>query len=76
MKGMNLGLKPTESYETASDICSRFTKLPPGWKSRDAVLPEDLVLIPTTGIGASRRSLPAEFFNFCDRAGPGSNYKP
>jgi hypothetical protein len=74
MKGMNLGLKPTESYETAKELGSRLKKLPPGWKFRVAVLPEDLVLIPTTGIA---EIMPDELFNVYDRTGPGySNFKP
>lgn len=74
MKGMNLGLKPTQSYETAKDLGSRLTKLPPGWKFRVAVLPEDLVLIPATG---TAQIMPDELFNVYDITGPGySNYKP
>jgi hypothetical protein len=74
MKGMNLGLNPTQSYETAKDLGSRLKKLPPGWKFRVAVLPEDLVLIPTTGIA---EIMPDELFNVYDKTGPGySNYKP
>lgn len=74
MKGMNLGLHPTQSYETAKDLGSRMKQLPPGWKFRVAELPEDLVLIPATGIA---EIMPDEFFNVYDRTGPGySNYKP
>jgi hypothetical protein len=74
MKGMNLGLNPTQSYETAKDLGSRLKKLPPGWKFRVAVLPEDLVLIPATG---TAQIMPDELFNVYDRTGPGySNYKP
>ena len=74
MKGMNLGLNPTQSYETAKDLGSRLKKLPPGWKFRVAVLPEDLVLLPATGVA---EIMPDELFNVYDRVGPGySNYKP
>jgi hypothetical protein len=74
MKGLNLGLNPTYSYETAKDLGSRLTKLPPGWKFRVAVLPEDLVLLPATGVA---EIMPDELFNVYDRTGPGySNYKP
>ena len=74
MKGMDLGLNPTQSYETGKDLGNRLKKLPAGWKFRVAVLPEDLVLLPATGVA---QIMPDELFNVYDRTGPGySNYKP
>ncbi len=73
MKGMDLGLHPVQSYADAANLGSRL-KLPPGYKFRTAVLPEDLVLIPATGVAAI---MPDDLNNVYDRTGPGySNYKP
>ena len=74
MKGYNEGLKPAMSYEQAvAKLGSRLT-LPAGWKFRDKVLEQDLVLIPETG---TARIMPDNLFNVYDITGPGySNYKP
>jgi hypothetical protein len=73
MKGMNLGVHPVQSYADAADLGSRL-RLPPGYKFRTAVLPEDLVLIPVTG---TAMIMPDDLNNVYDKTGPGySNYKP
>jgi len=73
MKGVSLGLHPVQSYADAANLGSK-RKLPPGYKFRTAVLPEDLVLIPATGIAAI---MPDDLNNVYDKTGPGySNYKP
>jgi hypothetical protein len=73
MKGMDLGVHPVQSYADAANLGSRL-KLPPGYKFRTAVLPEDLVLIPETGIA---KIMPDDLNNVYDITGPGySNYKP
>ena len=69
----NIDLHSTETYEGTADLGSR-PKLPPGWKFRVQVLPEDLVLIPET---ATAMILAHDLNNVYDRTGPGySNYKP
>jgi hypothetical protein len=73
MKGMNLGIPSVQSYLDADKLGSRL-KLPPGYKFRTAVLPDDLVLLPATGIAMI---MPDDLNNVYDRTGPGySNYKP
>lgn len=73
MKGMNLGLKPVQSYAEAPDLGRRL-KLPPGYRFRAVVLPAELVLIPADGIA---RIMPDDLDNVYDLAGPGySNFKP
>jgi hypothetical protein len=73
MKGMSLGLHPVQSYADAANLGSRL-KLPPGYKFRTAVLPQDLVLIPETG---TAKIMPDDLNNVYDITGPGySNYKP
>jgi hypothetical protein len=75
MKGFELGLNPTHTFEQFSaDPGSYFKKLPTGWKFRTKVLDEDLKLVPETGIATI---MPDEMFNVYDKTGPGySNYKP
>jgi hypothetical protein len=74
MKGYNEGLKPAMSYEEASTTLGKRLTLPAGWKFRDKVLEQDLVLIPETG---TARIMPDDLFNVYDITGPGySNYKP
>jgi len=74
MKGFNEGLKPALSYEEASTTLAKRVTLPSGWKFRDKVLEQDLVLIPETG---TARIMPDDLFNVYDITGPGySNYKP
>ncbi len=75
MKGFELGIKPTHTFEQFSaDPASYFKKLPPGWKFRTKVLDQDLKLVPETGVATI---MPDEMFNVYDKTGPGySNYKP
>jgi hypothetical protein len=73
MKGMDLGLHPVQSYADAANLGSKL-KLPPGYKFRTAVLPEDLITLPTSGVAAI---MPDDLNNVYDKTGPGySNYKP
>ena len=74
MKGFNEGLNPAMSYEQAVATLANRLTLPAGWKFRDKVLEQDLVLIPETG---TARIMPDNLFNVYDITGPGySNYKP
>jgi hypothetical protein len=74
MKGFEVGLKPAMSFEQASATVADRVKLPTGWKFRDKVLEQDLVLIPDTGIAII---MPDNLFDIYDKTGPGySNYKP
>jgi hypothetical protein len=74
MKGYNEGLKPAMNYEEASTTLGKRLTLPSGWKFRDKVLDQDLVLIPETG---TARIMPDDLFNVYDITGRGySNYKP
>jgi hypothetical protein len=74
MKGFNEGLKPAMSYEEASTTLANRLTLPPGWKFRNKVLDQDLVLIPENG---TARIMPDNLFNVYDITGPGYyNYKP
>jgi len=73
MKGMDLGLHPVQSYADAANLGSKL-KLPPGYKFRTAVLPADLVTLPTSGVAVI---MPDDLNNVYDKTGPGySNYKP
>ena len=75
MKGFQVGLKPTYTYEEfVAAGQGQFKKLPPGWKFRVKTLEKDLVEIPEQGVATI---MPDEFFNVYDKTGPGmSNYKP
>ena len=75
MKGFELGIKPTHTFEQFSaDPTSYFKKLPQGWKFRTKVLDQDLKLVPETGVATI---MPDEMFNVYDKTGPGySSYKP
>ena len=75
MKGFQVGLEPTYTYEEfVAAGQSQFKKLPPGWKFRVKTLEQDLVETPENGVA---RIMPDEFFNIYDKTGPGmSNYKP
>lgn len=75
MKGFELGLHPRWTFEEFSkDPASLYKQLPPGWKYRNKVLDQDLIMVPKTGIATI---MPDEFFNVYDKTGPGySNYKP
>jgi hypothetical protein len=62
------------NYEEASTTLGKRLSLPSGWKFRDKVLDQDLVLIPETG---TARIMPDDLFNVYDITGRGySNYKP
>lgn len=75
MKGFQVGLKPTYTYEQfVAAGQSQFKKLPPGWKFRVKKLEKDLVERPEGGVATI---MVDEFFNVYDKTGPGmSNYKP
>jgi hypothetical protein len=75
MKGFQLGLKPTHTYEQfIAAGRNQFKKLPPGWKVRVKTLDQDLVERPEGGMATIMAD---EFFNVYDKTGPGmSNYKP
>jgi hypothetical protein len=75
MKGFQVGLKPTYTYEEfVAAGQSQFKKLPPGWKFRVKTLERDLVETPENGVATI---MPDEFFNVYDKTGPGmSNFKP
>lgn len=75
MKGFQVGLKPTYTYEEfIAAGQSQFKQLPPGWKFRVKVLEQDLIERPEGGVATI---MPDEFFNMYDKTGPGmTNYKP
>ena len=75
MKGFQIGLKPTYTYEQfVAAGQSQFKKLPDGWKFRVKILEKDLIERPEGGVATI---MPDEFFNMYDKTGPGmSNYKP
>ena len=75
MKGFQVGLKPTYTYdEFVAAGQGQFKKLPPGWTFRVKTLEKDLVETPEKGVATI---MPDEFFNVYDKTGPGmSNYKP
>jgi len=75
MKGFELGLKPTHTYEefmAAGE--ANFKNLPKGWKVRVVELEQDNLEKPEGGVATIMAD---EFFNIYDKTGPGmSNYKP
>jgi hypothetical protein len=75
LKGFQLGLNPTQSYEQfVAAAGSNFTKLPKGWRIRVTVLQKDLTEVPKDGIATIMSD---EFFNVYDKTGPGmSDYIP
>ena len=75
MKGFQLGLKPTYTYEQfVAAGQSQFKKLPPGWKFRVKTLDKDLNEKPKGGVATI---MVDEFFNVYDKTGPGmTDYKP
>lgn len=75
MKGFQVGLKPTYTFEQfVAAGQSQFKKLPPGWKFRVKVLDRDLTERPAGGVATIMAD---EFFNVYDKTGPGmSDYKP
>jgi len=75
MKGFQLGLKPTRTYEQFMAAGpANFKKLPSGWKARVVTLQQDNLEIPEGGVATI---LGNEFFNIYDKTGPGmSNSKP
>jgi hypothetical protein len=75
MKGFQLGLKPTKTYEQfVAAGAGNFKALPPGWKFRTKTLDRDLNEKPEGGVATIMAD---EFFNVYDKTGPGmSDYKP
>jgi len=75
MKGFQLGLKPTHTYEEFMAAgAANFKHLPPGWKARVVTLEQDNLEKPEGGVATIMTD---EFFNVYDKTGPGmSNYKP
>lgn len=75
MKGFQLGLKPTYTYdEFLSKGASMFKELPAGWNVRVIELEKDLIETPESGVAII---MPDEHFNVYDKTGPGMmNYKP
>ena len=75
MKGFQLGLNPTYTYdEFVAAGAALFKKLPSGWKFRIKTLEKDLIERPEGGVATI---MPDEHFNVYDKTGPGmTNYKP
>jgi hypothetical protein len=75
MKGFQVGLKPTYTYDQfVAAGQSQFKKLPPGWKFRVKTLDKDLIETPANGVATIMAD---EFFNVYDKTGPGmTQYKP
>ncbi len=75
MKGFQMGLKPSYTYEEfVAAGAAMFKKLPPGWKFRVKTLEKDLIERPEGGVATIMAD---EFFNVYDKTGPGmTNYKP
>jgi hypothetical protein len=75
MKGFQLGLNPTYTYEEFIGAgATIFKNLPSGWKFRIKTLEKDLIERPESGVATI---MPDEHFNVYDKTGPGmTNYKP
>lgn len=75
MKGFQLGVHPTYTYEEfVAKGADNFKELPAGWKFRIKVLDKDYIETPETGVATIMAD---EFFNVYDLTGPGmGNYKP
>ena len=75
MKGFQIGLKPTHTFdEFVAAGADNFKKLPPGWKFRIKTLDKDYVEKPENGLAWITSD---EFFNVYDKTGPGmGNYQP
>jgi hypothetical protein len=75
MKGFQLGLHPTHTYDAFMAAGpANFKHLPPGWKARVVTLQQDNHEVPEGGVATIMSD---EFFNVYDKTGPGmSNSKP
>jgi hypothetical protein len=75
LKGFQLGLKPTQTFEQFMAAGqNQFKKLPPGWKFRIKTLDKEVIEIPEGNVATI---MPDEFFNIYDKTGPSmTNYKP
>lgn len=75
MKGFQLGVEPTHTYEQfVATGAANFKHLPKGWKFRIKTLDKDLIERPAKGVATIMAD---EFFNVYDKTGPGmTNYKP
>jgi hypothetical protein len=75
LKGFQLGLEPTHTYEDfIADGASYFEHLPAGWSFRVTTLEQDLIETPEGGVATIMAD---EFFNVYDMAMPGQmNYRP
>jgi hypothetical protein len=73
MKSVTSATDPNNTFENISTIEGRL-KLPAGWKYRTAVLAQDLILIPTSGVA---HILSDNLHDVYDLTGDGySNFKP
>lgn len=73
MKSVSPSVDKTNTLENISTIESRL-KLPAGWKYRTAVIDQELVLIPTSGVATILKDSLDDVY---DKVGPGySNFKP
>jgi hypothetical protein len=75
MKGFEIGLRPTRSYEEfVAGGAAMFDQLPAGWDVRVEVLERDLTETPENGIATIMAD---EHYNIYDMTGPGmSDYTP
>jgi hypothetical protein len=73
MKSISPEVDKSNTYENISTIAS-LLKLPAGWKYRTAVLNQELILIPESGVA---RILKDNLGDVYDVTGKGySNFKP
>lgn len=73
MKSVSPSVDKTNTLENISTIESRL-KLPARWKYRTAVIDQELVLIPTSGVATILKDSIDDVY---DKVGPGySNFKP
>lgn len=75
MKGFQIGLNPTYTYDEFFDnAASHYKNLPKGWKVRVITLTKDLIETPKDGLALL---IADDFFNVFDKTGEGMmNYKP
>jgi hypothetical protein len=75
MKGFQLGLEPTFTYDDFLANGARyFTNLPDGWSFRVVTLDRELIETPENGVATIMAD---EFFNVYDRTGAGQmNFRP
>ena len=75
LKGFQLGLRPTQTWEEfLAKGAANYKKLPAGWKLRVMTLDQDVIEIPDNNLATIMTD---ELFHVWDKTGPGmTNYRP